>query len=341
MALQVTASPPISHWVQHVLENDARFELVSLATPHPHYTSSPAHMALMNIHKAIQVQIIWNQKNYSMSPDLIVDTSTVSYVPALQELDQLNNWNADEPDALLRVLRQLADLFQSHFSKKVREIPNPRIQLELERLEELFPTHPKWVFTTAGAPQQQAQQQQQQQQQRKTIVDVIFPMFSNEPGPKDGVDVAIQFSVPSNTALDPQISCFIKLDRFWTDILSSLNVVIPNYHSSQLAADYTLETKQQIFRAFKTHTEYVLRKRSLLKHLTFTFRERVAEYDSINCNKISILFPKDSKFQVLFTLDLTKFPTNAIDVSFIILGEIIPGEPADFSDFRRDRKSVV
>ncbi|XP_022103676.1 BRISC and BRCA1-A complex member 2-like isoform X2 [Acanthaster planci] len=246
-------------------------------------------------------QIIFDSMHPSDPPDFIFNDQDSGFMPNIEEIKSLVNWDAEDTSALSLVIRELLGAYKEH----QRQLLGERLQFEHSsllatgRFTDVEVYHSR---KTARGP---------------TTVNFLIRLpvdFSNIPEflVKDnpGDDTAIllvSFQNQEATKVSPQLYLSPRVEHV---LGGSASLRIPTFQNGNCLMDYVPNVCQllenmveQIVKGYQKRKEYLS---AFLSH----YGRAVLEYDAETFNKISLLLRNGDFYCILHIVIPTFFPRD-------------------------------
>ncbi|CAH3041157.1 unnamed protein product [Porites evermanni] len=243
--------------------------------------------------RTLRWEVLFNQAQPDFPPDFIFGTQDQEFVPNIEELKTLENWDARDPESLLNLIKELVIQYKEHQKRQVKEIP--RIEFEYSTLE-ADTKYPEFeVHVIKG------------QQHVETVVNFMIklPVDLREVPPyliRDcpGDDMAcllVSYASLNGENVTPTLLLSPRVERAFG---GSSNLRIPHWGGIHgclfeylpLIQELFAERVEQVCQAFQKRREYVAAFLS-------AFGSSILEYDAEGFMKLSLLFQVQGFFCIV------------------------------------------
>ncbi|XP_033101139.1 BRISC and BRCA1-A complex member 2-like [Anneissia japonica] len=258
----------------------------------------------------ISWQIIFNSQNVDEPPDFIFGQDDEEFVPELEEIKCLVNWNPGDENSLLYVLREIVCLYREH-QQTLLEV-NPRFQFEYTSL-----------LDTKIYADFEVHQGRKVPGVRDVPINFLIrlpinfhelPEFIIKENP--GEDVAILLVSYQNQAATKILPQLYLSPRIEHALGGSSSLRIPSFPADSCLLDYIPHVcellqnmVEQISKGYRRRKEYIA---AFLSH----YGKSVLEYDIEGFYKISFLFENYDFFCTVHIELPTYFPREQPVIHF-------------------------
>ncbi|XP_038075430.1 BRISC and BRCA1-A complex member 2-like [Patiria miniata] len=246
-------------------------------------------------------QVIFDSMHPSDPPDFIFTDQDLGFMPEVEEIKSLVNWDAEDTKSLTLVIRELLGTYKEH----QRKLLGDRLQFEYNSLLETGKFTDIEVYhsrKTARGP---------------TIVNFLIRLpvdFSNipeflvkdNPG-EDAAILLVSFQNQEATKVSPQLYLSPRVEHV---LGGSASLRIPAFQNGGCLMDYVPNVCQllenmvdQIVKGFQKRKEYIS---AFLSH----YGRAILEYDAETFNRISLLLDHSDFYCILHISIPTFFPRD-------------------------------
>lgn len=250
-------------------------------------------------------EVIFDQAQPDFPPDFIFGPQDVEFIPNIGEIKSLENWNANDPLSLLKLIKELVTHYKEYQRKQVEDMP--RIHFEYTTLAEDSKYPDFEVHVIKG------------QQTSETVVNFMIklPVDLSDVPPyivKDcpGEDMAcllVSYASQNGDNVTPKLLLSPRVERAFG---GSGNLRIPHWGGVYGCLLEYLPLIQELFEAkvYQVCEAYQKRREYVAAFLS-AFGSSILEYDAEAFLKLSLLFQVQGFFCIVH-IELNKnFPQEA------------------------------
>lgn len=266
-------------------------------------------------------EVIFDCNSPDEPPDFIFGPDDEDFLPPMEEMESLENWDTMKEDSLLLMIKELLHYYRQH--NNLRAAYHQRLQQDISSLLSAVELDPHDLELYVTGSQNKAGVVYWVIRLKVDFSQIPGYLVEGDPG-EDSAILCVTYASPDSSQVKPVLHLSPKVENA---LGGSTNLMIPSYLSGTLLGDYVacvyrlLENKVTlVLRGFEKRKEYIA---AFLSQ----FGRSVIEYDLHSFSYLSFLFEWNDFF-FTFTVELSLyFPLEHPKFMFQSVYHEVKGQP--------------